>query len=135
VRGGLWDIGPHALAMVLPVLGPVAEVAALDGPHATTHLVLRHASGAVTTAALTLDAPPAAACDEVLVHGAPGRWVAPVREPDLAGTFRAAVSELVAAVAGGRTEHPLDVRFGREVVAVLEAADAARTHPPTPIPR
>src|SRR5690242_19990967 len=37
-RGGLWDIGPHALAAVLPLLGPVVDVSAADGPRQTTHL-------------------------------------------------------------------------------------------------
>ena len=31
-QGALWDIGPHALSIVLPVLGRVTRVAALDGP-------------------------------------------------------------------------------------------------------
>ena len=29
--GGLWDVGPHALALVLPVLGPVTEVTGMAG--------------------------------------------------------------------------------------------------------
>src|SRR5690242_953193 len=30
-RGGLWDIGPHALSVLLPVLGDITEVTAVDG--------------------------------------------------------------------------------------------------------
>src|ERR1700733_1882410 len=29
--GGLWDVGPHAFALVLPILGPVIEVTAMAG--------------------------------------------------------------------------------------------------------
>lgn len=42
--GGLWDVGPHALALVLPVLGPVTEVAAMAAPRDMSHVLLRHAS-------------------------------------------------------------------------------------------
>ncbi|MGO4431107.1 gfo/Idh/MocA family oxidoreductase, partial [Streptomyces sp. MCAF7] len=59
-RGGLWDVGPHALSVLLPVLGPVAEVTAVGGPRGAAHVLLRHRSGAVGTLALTLDAGPAA---------------------------------------------------------------------------
>jgi hypothetical protein len=34
-----------------------------------------------------------------------------------------AIDELLAAVAAGRASHPCDVRFGREVVAVLARAE------------
>lgn len=44
--GALWDIGPHALATVLPIMGPVVSVAARSGPVGsdTVHLVLSHAA-------------------------------------------------------------------------------------------
>ncbi|MGH9105568.1 MAG: Gfo/Idh/MocA family protein [Acidimicrobiales bacterium] len=43
-RGALWDIGPHGLAALLPVMGPVTSVAARSGPAGsdTVHLVLTH---------------------------------------------------------------------------------------------
>src|SRR3954471_24125301 len=55
--GGLWDVGPHAIALVLPVLGPVTEVSALSGPHDMTHVLLRHASDAISTLTLSVDVP------------------------------------------------------------------------------
>ncbi len=39
--------------------------------------------------------------------------------------FHRAIGQLVAAVEAGIAAHPCDVRFGREVVAVLAAADEA----------
>src|SRR2546429_856979 len=54
VRGGLWDLGPHVLASVVPVLGPVVEVAAMAAPARTHHLLLRHGSGAGSTAHLSI---------------------------------------------------------------------------------
>jgi len=45
--------------------------------------------------------------------------------------FGTAISQLIASAAMPRPSHPCDVRFGREVVAVLEAAEAARRSPST----
>ncbi len=58
-KGGLWDVGPHALSVLLPVLGDATEVHAARGPGDLVHLTLRHDSGASSTAVLTLTAPPA----------------------------------------------------------------------------
>jgi predicted dehydrogenase len=123
--GGLWDVGPHALSVLLPLLGPVAEVQAMPAPHAGTNALLRHASGAASILSLTLDAPPAATVDEIVVSGGsglarvPAGRLAPV---EVAGLI---LDEFVAAVAAGSTRHRCDARLGRDVVAVLAAADAA----------
>ncbi|MDV9175680.1 Gfo/Idh/MocA family oxidoreductase, partial [Streptomyces sp. W16] len=61
-KGALWDVGPHALSVLLPVLGDVRRVAAaVRGPGDTTVLVLDHVDGASSTLTLSLTAPPAAA--------------------------------------------------------------------------
>src|SRR5918997_4224661 len=70
--GGLWDVGPHAVALVLPVLGAVTEVSAMVAPHDMTHLLLRHESGAVSKLTLSVDVPPAAAREEAMFFGAAG---------------------------------------------------------------
>jgi predicted dehydrogenase len=125
--GGLWDIGPHALSVVLPVLGPVDRVVAADGPHDTVHLVLCHETGPVTTMSLTLDAPPAATHSEFVFYGASGLAAVPSGEGSVVGAFAVAIDQLVGTVvAGAPTRHPCDVHFGRDVVAILEAADTAR---------
>ena len=123
-HGGLWDIGPHALAQLLPVLGPGAEVTALPGPRGAVHLLLRHESGAVSTLALGLDAQPAAVTHELAFFGAAG-WVRP---PDRGlgpvEAYGVAVDALLRNAREGLPDRR-DVRFGREVVAVLEAASAS----------
>jgi hypothetical protein len=43
------------------------------------------------------------------------------------GAFGRAIDQLARAVADGTVDHPCDVRFGRDVVAILAAADTART--------
>jgi predicted dehydrogenase len=125
-KGGLWDIGPHALSVILPVLGPVAEVAAAGGPRNTTHVLLRHASGAAGTMSLTLDAPPKSMQREFVFFGSPGLATVPGGDRSSVEAFGDAISALTANAAAGRTEHPCDVRFGREVVAILAAAERAR---------
>ena len=116
-RGGLWDVGPHALAALLPALGAVEEVEAVRGPRDEVHLALRHDSGAASSVSVSLTAP--AGVNEVVFWGAEGI----VRRPgdgtaDVAAAYAAAIDALLA---GGSA---LDARFGLEIVRVLAAAEA-----------
>ena len=52
-RGALWDIGPHALALLLPSLGPVEQVEAVRGRGDEVHLALRHATGAASSVSVS----------------------------------------------------------------------------------
>ncbi len=121
--GGLWDIGPHALSLLIPVLGPVTSVTAVSGPRQTTHVTSTHASGAVSTMSLTLDCAPLASRTETTLHGESGWVTLPTFDGDAVGSLGRAISQLIEAVPEGR--HPLDVRFGRDVVAILAAAEAS----------
>ena len=56
-KGGLWDLGPHVVAMLWACLGPVTSVTAVAGGADVTHLVLRHSGGASSAATVTLSAP------------------------------------------------------------------------------
>jgi predicted dehydrogenase len=124
-KGGLWDLGPHALAAVVPVLGPVTEVAAMAGPARTHHLLVRHAGGAVSTMHLSAHQTPAAAAWETVLFGPDGPRTLPPLTTELVDAFRAAVARLAANAAAGITRDPLGVHAGREAVAVLVAAEAA----------
>jgi predicted dehydrogenase len=126
-KGGLWDVGPHALALVLPVLGPVVDVAAMTGPRATTQVLLRHASGAVSHLTLTVDAPAAAAGFHTEFAGPDGMVAVPPVQVPAATAFGVAIDELLMAAVTGRRDHPCDVRFAREVVAVLARAEEDAT--------
>ena len=123
-HGALWDIGPHALSLFLPALGPVISVQAGAGLRDTVHLVLHHASGAASTVTVSHTVAPMAAGVEFFVHGDAGRITLLPESDGALPAHRVAVGELVnAAVAGGT--HPCDVGFGRDVVAVLAAAQRA----------
>lgn len=123
-RGALWDVGPHLLSVLLPVLGPVEQVTARAGVGDLAHLILTHAGGATSTASVTLRASRRAAGSDLAFWGGSGIF----SMPPMAGTskqaFARAVRELMEAVAAGRRSHPCDVHFGREVVRVLAEAEA-----------
>lgn len=125
-KGGLWDLGPHVVSMLWACLGPVVSVRAAAGGQDVTHLAFRHESGASSTATVTLSAPPPAAGTNLFVWGEAGRSVMPAGPVDAVPALGVALSEL-AATAAGDPPHPCDVRFGREVVRVLTAAQAQRS--------
>jgi predicted dehydrogenase len=131
-RGGLWDIGPHMISLLWASLGPVTSVTADAGPADVSHLVLHHQGGATSTATLTLSAAEAAAGFEAYVWGESGRLAVPGEDVDQVAALSTALGELVANARAGRTEHPCDVRFGRDVGRVLAEAqrqiDARRAY-------
>ena len=123
-RGALWDVGPHALSVLVPALGPVVAVQAGAGLGDTVHLVLSHESGAASTVTLSLTVARMSGGVEFFVHGDAGRLVLLPEEGTAQEAFALAVDELqVAALTGGT--HPCDVGFGRDVVRVLETAARA----------
>ena len=124
-KGALWDIGPHALSLFLPALGPVTAVQTGAGLGDTVHLVLTHESGAASTVTLSHTVAPMSSGIEFFVHGDAGRiTLLPEAGPAAKAAHQVAVEELTqAATAGGI--HPCDVGFGREVVTVLAAAQRA----------
>ena len=113
--GGLWDVGPHALSLLIPVLGPIAGVSAALGPHQTATALLTHESGAVSTMTLSLASP--VTTWDVSFYGTPG-WGS---VPPVTDAVAAAVVALAALTAGDRS---CDVHFARDVTAVLVRAAA-----------
>ena len=124
-KGALWDLGPHALSLFLPTLGPVTAVQAGRGLGDTVHLVLTHESGAASTLTMSHTVAPMSSGIEFFVHGDAGRiTLLPEAGPVARAAHQVAVTELTQAATTGGT-HPCDVGFGREVVAVLAAAQRA----------
>jgi predicted dehydrogenase len=123
-HGALWDIGPHALSVLVPALGPVVAVQAGAGVRDTVHLVLTHESGVASTVTLSHTVAPMSAGIEFFVHGDAGRLVLLPDTESPVGAFGVAVDELTAAAVTGGT-HPCDVAFGRDIVAVLATAARA----------
>jgi predicted dehydrogenase len=124
-HGALWDIGPHALSLLVPALGPVVSVQAGAGAGDTVHLVLQHATpGVASTVTLSHTVAPLATGIEFTVHGDAGRLVLLPDTESPVASLSAAVDELSAAALTGGA-HPCDAGFGRDVVVVLATAERA----------
>ncbi|MEV6115394.1 Gfo/Idh/MocA family oxidoreductase [Streptomyces sp. NPDC052109] len=123
-RGALWDVGPHALSVLLPVLGDVRQiVAAAHGPADTVHLVLDHATGASSTLTLSLTAPPAAAGADVELRGESGVTLMPGSSEGAIPALARATDALLTAVRTGRPQ-ACDAAFGLRVTEILATAEA-----------
>ncbi|MCZ2524529.1 Gfo/Idh/MocA family protein [Streptomyces sp. HB2AG] len=121
-RGALWDVGPHALSVLLPVLGDVTDVTAARGPLDTVHLVTHHEGGASATLTLSLSAPPAAAGTAVELRGRAGTAALPVHGDGPQAAHGRAVDALLATARSGGP-HPCGAGFGLRVVEALDAAE------------
>jgi predicted dehydrogenase len=122
-HGALWDLGPHALAALLPGLGPVEEVVAERGHDDEVHLAFRHKAGGASTATLSLTAPQHAQHSAMKFWGPAGIAEPPPGEPAGAvDSFTRAISELLAAIETGAS-HACDVHFASDIVRVLAAAE------------
>ncbi|WOX16559.1 Gfo/Idh/MocA family oxidoreductase [Streptomyces sp. N50] len=123
-KGALWDVGPHALSVLLPVLGDVRRVAAaVRGPGDTVVLVLDHVGGASSTLTLSLTAPTAAAGATVELRGTAGVTSLPNSSGDAVSALVRAADALGEAVRTGRP-HPCDALFGLRVTEILAEAEA-----------
>ncbi|MGW0501246.1 Gfo/Idh/MocA family protein [Streptomyces sp. NPDC003007] len=121
-KGALWDVGPHALSVLLPVLGDVRRVtAAVYGPGDTSHLVLDHSGGASSTLTLSLTAPAAAAGAAVELRGNAGVAVLPDSADGAVPALMRAADALLDAARTGRP-HACDAAFGLRVTEILTAA-------------
>ena len=122
-KGGLWDIGPHALSTLIPLLGQVESVVAGAGVRDQVHLVLQHREGRSSTASLSLTVPQAAVGSSLYVYGEHGRVEAPSGQFDVAAAYRSALDALVEQARSSPRTHACDVHFGVEIVAILSAAE------------
>lgn len=125
-KGALWDVGPHALSILWPLLGDVTQVVAGAGVGDQVHLVMRHATGASSTASLSLMVPAAATGSTMYVYG-PGGRASPADGalglPRVIQAHQAATDALITQIEQPGTGHPCDVHFGARVVQVLAAAE------------
>jgi len=124
-KGALWDLGPHAVSVLLANLGPIVDVTARRGALDLVHATFTHASGASSTTSFTLFASDAADGFSTVLWGPQGRAQLPVDDVDESVALRVALAELVTNIRSGTTEHRCDVAAGRDVVAVLAKIEAA----------
>ncbi|WP_185996353.1 Gfo/Idh/MocA family protein [Nocardioides campestrisoli] len=119
-RAALWDLAPHALSVLLPVLGPVRQVTAAQHGR-TVVLTVQHAGGAQAEISVSLHADSPA--DEIRLHadGSEAALVAPTYDGRAA--FVRALDRLAALIRDPDREDPLSLDLGVEVTRVLEAAE------------
>ncbi|MYU00753.1 MULTISPECIES: Gfo/Idh/MocA family oxidoreductase [unclassified Streptomyces] len=110
-----------SLSVLIPVLGEVTELTAARGPADTTHLILRHGSGASSTVTLGLSAPRAAAGVGIELRGEHGTAELPGWD-GAQPAFRGAVDALAEAVRTG-VPHACDARFGLRLTELLAEAE------------
>ena len=121
-KGALWDIAPHVIALLWAALGPVTSVTADAGPGDVSHLVLHHQGGTSSTVTVSQNGGEAAGNFEGFLWGSSGRSAAPAGAHDPLPPLRTALAELAGNIRAGRTGHPCDVRFGRDVGRVIAEA-------------
>jgi predicted dehydrogenase len=124
-KGGLWDVGPHALSVLIPILGDVTSVVAGGGRGDQVHLVLEHTENRSSTISLSLSVPVAAVGNSTYVYGEHGRETAPSSTVDATLAHAAALDALIEQAARAEPRHACDVHFGTRVVEVLAAAEAS----------
>lgn len=124
-HGALWDVGPHMIGQLIPVLGPVTDVAGFRGAEDLVHLVLTHEGGLTSRMSLSLSMPPAATRVGVEFYGAEGWTIQPDHSWRLDRAYTRALTELVTMIRTGETQHRCDVRFGRDIVEVIARCQAA----------
>jgi len=113
-RGALWDLGPHALALLVPTLGRVDSVAVVRGRGDEVHLALRHETGAASSVTLSLTSP--VELTDLLLWG--GEGIARLPEgDDVVAAYAAAIDALITG------ETTFDAAFACDVVRVLAAAE------------
>ena len=127
-NGSLWDVGPHALSLLVAGLGPVVDVQARHGRGDNWILSLRHAEGAVSSVLLSFTVGEGGGKFDVDFWGASGSVSAPppVDEWAPVDNIIPALDLLARAIRSG-TPVAYDAAFGADIVRVLAAAEIAAT--------
>ncbi|TFE36855.1 Gfo/Idh/MocA family oxidoreductase [Paraburkholderia dipogonis] len=118
----LWDIGPHVLSVLLPVLGPATSVSAeFDDRHSL--LTTTHAGGATSHISLSLRATADEIIREYRFSGDDGEIVLP--EPSFSphDAFARAALDLIEMHSTGTLTHNCDAAFGLEVSRLLAGGE------------
>jgi predicted dehydrogenase len=117
---GVWDVGPHVLSILIPMLGPVLEARALRPDEPFSCFETLHAGGARARVRITLRAEPGDIRNVYRFHGPAGDVIAPQPRIDRLDAFVRAATALVAQIRDPAQCHPCGLALGAETVRVLE---------------
>lgn len=123
--GALWDVGPHMINQLVTALGPITDVTGVRGTGDLVHLIFTHENGATSRMSVTFGLQPAAVRVGVEFVGDDGWMVQPPAERNLPIAYARALDELLELIRTGKTEHRVDVRVARDVLAVIERCERA----------
>lgn len=118
----LWDLAPHAMSILIPVLGRVDRIrAAYEGSMLRVNSI--HVGGAAAELTLTLRADPAAAVHDYEFNGRAGTASIPDAEFSREEAFATAAAQLIQNIETRTRAHRCNVEFGLEIVRTLQAAE------------
>lgn len=118
----LWDLGPHALALIIPLMGSIVEVGARRADDAVIHLSLLHESGSHSTVDLCFEDSDTDQI-ELVLHAGDRTASLPQSLTSRTSAMVNAIESLVALARDGITDNPCDISFGLDIVRVLDAAE------------
>jgi predicted dehydrogenase len=121
----LWDIGPHALSILIPLLGAVTAVEAEPELNGTNRLRTHHAGGGVAEISVSLKSSSDQTSNWYRLQSATRDIVLPDPVFSRTEVFGLAVQRLVAMVAAGQRHDPCGISLGATIVDILAQADAS----------
>lgn len=130
----LWDIGPHVLSILLPVLGTVEHITARHHPDRRTTFETMHAGGAQALVSLTLHGDATQVIRRYRFNSA--SKILELPEPPFSHqeAMQRAITELLSQIDHPLQKHRADIALGLEVVRLLEAAQRnAAANAPEPV--
>lgn len=119
--GALVDVGPHVLDLLDAALGEVTGVlAAHRGEPDMWQVVLSHASGATSTATMSMRIPVRPSVCDIAVYGQNGYRQLAGRSEPATDSFHRLLDEFLSMVHNGQTVHRCDVSRGLHILRIQE---------------
>jgi len=116
----IWDVGPHLLSILLPLLGSVTAARALAPEGGFTRFETTHVGGARALSRINQRADPSDTCNIYRFRGPAGEVSAPEPVLDRTANYVRAATALVESIRDRARVHPCDVALGAETVRILE---------------
>jgi predicted dehydrogenase len=119
--GALPDVGPHVLDLLDAALGEITGVlAAYRGEPDLWQIMLSHATGAISTASMSLRLPVRPSIAEASVFGVHGYLELPQRVDSAQDCFHRLLDDFTSMVHNGQTEHRCDVSRGLHIQRLIQ---------------
>jgi predicted dehydrogenase len=121
----LWDIGPHALSVLIPLLGDVVSVEGAEENGGISRFRTHHDGGATAEISVTLRSAPGQVSNWYRFQSPTRDIVLPDPVFDRVAVFSRAARRLIEMVAAGRMQDACDVGLGVRTVDILGCVEAS----------